>query len=182
MDSIDIGVVSNEKLFLITYEDCDMEHMIREDVEKHIFSRRFIQSIADQEARIDAEDIAQDEDDEQNLLFVFWWCIVLILIIWIGLVHKIRTKTSTSHEKIIPAEKNSDQESRTLEIHELCVVCMESPKIYAIIPCGHRCLCSACAKNFKQQKPPAQKRKKSTTRALCPMCRGRADTIIQIFD
>ena len=182
VEGIDIGVVSNERLYLIRYEDCDMEHMIQEDVEKHIFSRSVVQSIADEEARIDAEGIAQDKDDGQILLIVFWWCIMLTLMVSIGLIRKILAKAATSHERMIPAGKNSYQGNRTLEIDGLCVVCMESPKIYAIIPCGHRCLCSTCAKNFKQQKPPAQKRKSFTTCALCPMCRGRADAIIQIFD
>lgn len=47
-----------------------------------------------------------------------------------------------------------------LERRAECVVCCEAHSTNALIPCGHLCLCTACAAKF------------GPGRAVCPMCRS----------
>jgi hypothetical protein len=42
----------------------------------------------------------------------------------------------------------------------LCVVCFDAPKDHIIIPCGHVCVCQACANLLTQREEPS-----------CPICR-----------
>ena len=42
----------------------------------------------------------------------------------------------------------------------LCVLCLDAPKDHIIIPCGHRCVCGACAEKLTKARS-----------ALCPFCR-----------
>ena len=50
-----------------------------------------------------------------------------------------------------------------------CVVCKESRKDYAFLPCGHMCVCEGCAASIQ-----GQDRK-------CPLCRGVSTSIMKIF-
>ena len=50
-----------------------------------------------------------------------------------------------------------------------CVVCKESKKGYAFLPCGHMCVCEGCAASIQ-----GQDRK-------CPLCRGVSTSIMKIF-
>jgi hypothetical protein len=43
---------------------------------------------------------------------------------------------------------------------ELCVLCLDAPKDHIIAPCGHQCVCGACAEELKKARHP-----------LCPFCR-----------
>ena len=52
----------------------------------------------------------------------------------------------------------------------LCVVCLAEDRTHAVIPCGHRCLCTQCALTIGSG---------STT---CPLCQSRFDSVVQIFD
>jgi len=47
-----------------------------------------------------------------------------------------------------------------VEEEALCVVCMDAPKLHIILPCGHQCVCEACAQQLTQ-----------TTSPSCPVCR-----------
>lgn len=53
----------------------------------------------------------------------------------------------------------------TEEDDKLCVVCLDSEKTQVCVPCGHRCLCAACAETNKPDK--------------CPIC--RADVAVVVF-
>ena len=48
-----------------------------------------------------------------------------------------------------------------VEEEVLCVVCMDAPKQHIILPCGHQCVCEACAQQLTQ-----------TTSPSCPVCRA----------
>jgi len=39
-----------------------------------------------------------------------------------------------------------------------CVVCLDAPKAVVLVPCGHKCLCEACAERILVGEP-------------CPVCR-----------
>jgi hypothetical protein len=50
-----------------------------------------------------------------------------------------------------------------------CVVCFHGASEYAIVPCGHRCLCETCSTKFKSDD------------AKCPVCRGAVMMSMRIF-
>ena len=50
---------------------------------------------------------------------------------------------------------------------KLCTICAEGPLSHACVPCGHKCICKGC---------------KAKPRGLCPICRQKVTSIIEIFD
>lgn len=53
-----------------------------------------------------------------------------------------------------------------------CVICCDARREVALIPCGHRSMCNACADQFF--KAQAQRR--------CPVCRGKVKGSLRVFD
>lgn len=51
-----------------------------------------------------------------------------------------------------------------------CVVCLAELAVLAFVPCGHRCVCPACAERLPME-----------ARRRCPQCRGEADALIRIY-
>jgi len=62
-----------------------------------------------------------------------------------------------SEEDELGTDSNSDA--------NLCVICNDTPSVYAIVPCGHFCLCEEC----------------STPCNVCPLCRGNKDSVLKIY-
>ena len=54
---------------------------------------------------------------------------------------------------------------RRLHGNDLCVICMDRHREYAIVPCFHMCLCSTCVVRVVR----------------CPLCRERAHRIQRIY-
>ena len=52
-----------------------------------------------------------------------------------------------------------------------CVVCMEQEKTHIFIPCGHKCVCKACADVVMKD-----------VGAKCPLCRKKASQVYRVFD
>jgi hypothetical protein len=52
----------------------------------------------------------------------------------------------------------------------LCVVCMDAPKQYAMLPCLHMCACEACAQRIMELRP-----------ASCPVCREPIERTGRVF-
>jgi len=52
----------------------------------------------------------------------------------------------------------------------LCVVCLDAPKEYIVLPCLHMCACEACAQKLLKLRTPC-----------CPVCRGPIQRIGQVF-
>ena len=52
----------------------------------------------------------------------------------------------------------------------LCVVCMDAPKQHVILPCGHQCVCEACAQQLTQKSPPT-----------CPVCRALIQGTTRVY-
>ena len=46
-----------------------------------------------------------------------------------------------------------------------CAVCLDGDAEYAVIPCGHRCLCASCIKAVSE----------------CPVCRGTMTDVLRVF-
>jgi len=51
-----------------------------------------------------------------------------------------------------------------------CVVCFDAPKDHAIVPCGHVCVCEACAEQLTKTRTP-----------MCPVCRGPIRETMKVF-
>jgi hypothetical protein len=56
------------------------------------------------------------------------------------------------------------------DAEDQCVLCFDAPKDHIIIPCGHVCVCEACAHQLTQMKKPS-----------CPICRGAIQHTIKVF-
>jgi len=46
-----------------------------------------------------------------------------------------------------------------------CTICLDGDAEYAVIPCGHRCLCASCIKAVSE----------------CPVCRGTMTDVLRVF-
>jgi hypothetical protein len=51
-----------------------------------------------------------------------------------------------------------------------CVVCFDAPKDHIIVPCGHMCVCEACAEQLTNTRTP-----------MCPVCRGPIRETMKVF-
>jgi hypothetical protein len=52
----------------------------------------------------------------------------------------------------------------------LCVVCFDAPKDHIIVPCGHQCVCAACAEQLTKTRTPT-----------CPVCREPIRETMKVF-
>jgi len=64
---------------------------------------------------------------------------------------------------VVPPAALQDEET-------LCVLCMDAPKDHMIAPCGHQCVCEACAEKLKKAR-----------HALCPFCRTPINATFKVF-
>ena len=46
-----------------------------------------------------------------------------------------------------------------------CAICLDDSAEYAVVPCGHRCLCNSCIKAVSE----------------CPVCRGAMTAVLRVF-
>ena len=58
--------------------------------------------------------------------------------------------------------------SRNDSIATECVICMSAERSYAIIPCGHKCLCAECGTKMAFE--------------TCPLCRKTVQVVCEIFE
>jgi len=64
---------------------------------------------------------------------------------------------------------NQMNQMRIIEEREdanLCKVCMANPINTVMVPCGHQCICSVCAKTLNKE---------------CPICRKRVTQVVKTF-
>ena len=73
-----------------------------------------------------------------------------------------------AEEELESTEEAEEQLESTEEA--LCVVCMDAPKHCVMVPCGHQCVCEACAKQLTQATSPT-----------CPMCRADVRETIRVY-
>jgi hypothetical protein len=52
---------------------------------------------------------------------------------------------------------------------ESCSVCLTATKTHVLIPCGHKCVCDQCARGYRAG-------------SHCPICRGRVQSVVRVFD
>jgi len=81
--------------------------------------------------------------------------------------NKLKCKFSFDDKIKIDVINNISQKSDKLEPDiNSCSVCMDGPKKYAFVKCGHLCICETCKKLMNNNK--------------CPICRMAGD-VIKIF-
>lgn len=81
--------------------------------------------------------------------------------------------TSFSSTHSLP-QRSTTSNTYTEDIHsfslpeddKLCVVCLDNKKQYAIVPCGHLCVCQPCSQQL----------------VFCPICRLEKEDALRIFD
>ena len=54
---------------------------------------------------------------------------------------------------------------------EQCVMCIDRPRAYALVPCGHLCLCEVCWATLEA----------SPNGGACPICRQQVVTALRIY-
>ena len=52
----------------------------------------------------------------------------------------------------------------------MCVLCLDAPKDHIIVPCGHQCVCEACADQLTKTRTPT-----------CPVCREPIRETMKVF-
>lgn len=52
-----------------------------------------------------------------------------------------------------------------------CAICLDKEKTVVVVPCGHKCMCVACAKQLQASLAPR-----------CPLCRGALERITRVFE
>jgi hypothetical protein len=66
-------------------------------------------------------------------------------------------------------QKFNETEQKEETVQNECVVCFESIRTTAFVPCGHRCVCRCCAtKTMSGDK-------------LCPLCRKKSNSTLDVF-
>lgn len=53
---------------------------------------------------------------------------------------------------------------------EKCVVCLDNTADFLVVPCGHKCGCKECLEHVK------------SSNGLCPICRNRIQSLVQVFN
>ena len=71
------------------------------------------------------------------------------------------TNIRNTETQEVPQPREAQPESND------CVICLDQTKTHAIIPCGHHCVCQACAT--------------ALAGGICPICRGEVKGVMQIF-
>lgn len=70
----------------------------------------------------------------------------------------------------IPATTYQGYLTQNLLGSHSCCICSDSTADYAVVPCGHKCLCSECMKRFTKG------------RSLCPICRKTINELVKIYE
>ena len=81
-----------------------------------------------------------------------------------------RKSPSPSHSAGASSDVRSEDEE---EINRKCVVCQDQPKTVLVLPCKHMCLCVDCAHTIASLR--------SRFRRVCPLCRGRIQTVMNVY-
>jgi hypothetical protein len=73
--------------------------------------------------------------------------------------------------KQLHSELGSGSGTSQLDAEETqCVVCFDAPKDHIIVPCGHMCVCEACAEQLTKTRTPT-----------CPVCRRAIRETVKVF-
>mmetsp|Transcript_29058 Transcript_29058/g.39922 ORF Transcript_29058/g.39922 Transcript_29058/m.39922 type:complete len:113 (+) Transcript_29058:699-1037(+) len=99
------------------------------------------------------------------LLYFFLFWIVSVFVLCSGTKQE-NAEMGTTAVKPPQAVVSKKEEKSNKESND-CVICMDRKSEYAIVPCGHKCLCSEC-----QALPSI---------TTCPICRGPKAFMLKIY-
>ena len=71
----------------------------------------------------------------------------------------------TDGEELELPEPESPRPASTNPATTECAICLDGDAEYAVVPCGHRCLCASCSKTVSQ----------------CPVCRAAMTAVLRVF-
>ena len=83
------------------------------------------------------------------------------------LIDMLTKKTEDTQKEATTEQNNSVKE---------CCICYDSipvSTLFALVPCGHRCVCSECVKKIVSG---------NITKRKCPLCRKRVKEAIVVYD
>ena len=80
-----------------------------------------------------------------------------------------KRNTSAGDNLHHPYERDFGKDEKAEKDDDLCCVCLDNRKTCAVFPCGHLCLCGACAKDEKKLE------------GKCPVCRGPARDVRRTY-
>ena len=66
-----------------------------------------------------------------------------------------------------------------LREESLCVICLSEPKTFLCSPCGHKCLCKACADAYRRIDEDGWVRQGKTE---CPLCRRSVKSVMRVWE
>lgn len=78
-------------------------------------------------------------------------------------------------------EEEGADKLRPLDDHMLCVICLDEPKIYAVEPCFHLCLCEACVESLALPHAHGTSKLKAPSGIVCPICRQGAQSARRVY-
>ena len=98
------------------------------------------------------------------------------------------TKTKAELNEARQLKTDCDQQKQTLqkEQQELlgrlggvkraasddsCSICLSAAKTHLLTPCGHKCMCEQCAGGYMYR-----------AGSQCPICRGRVQSVMRVYD
>ena len=86
-----------------------------------------------------------------------------------------RKRTPTAQLRLRPQVESggtSQPRDDTEADAHLCVVCIEEPRDYVLVPCGHRCVCANCARKHFD----------GWDGAACPICRRTVERTQRVWE
>jgi hypothetical protein len=92
-------------------------------------------------------------------------------------------------------EKKLQDKLTECEEGDLCIICTEHPRSHVLFPCGHKCLCHVCEKDFSVQRLPTSASPRKTNLCIpeecekrgicrfcrCPICNSKIESIIRVY-
>ncbi|KAL0477842.1 hypothetical protein AKO1_005282 [Acrasis kona] len=84
-----------------------------------------------------------------------------------GLYYKEVEKSFALEQKLGNAGLTDSDTEYESDDDQSCVVCMESESTYICTPCGHMCVCKACAMQVKNKH--------------CPLCRAHVESSLRVY-
>lgn len=85
--------------------------------------------------------------------------------------YNLRRSTTPNRQK--KSAKDIEMEIEREREKQMCVVCQDNKKSVLILPCRHMCLCVECGNRIARARP--------LTRRICPLCRQKIRTIMNVY-
>ncbi|XP_062584265.1 cation channel sperm-associated protein 2-like [Saccostrea cucullata] len=82
-------------------------------------------------------------------------------------------RSATPNRQKKKSTQDMEKEIERERERQMCVVCQDNKKSVLILPCRHMCLCIECGNRIARARP--------LTRRICPLCREKIRTIMNVY-